>query len=375
MLSFSYQRVWYFVETPIYVSSTTRLTLVVVQGSLEGLVLLRRLAIVGLLLAKTVLGASSCVRVEAEQDLLVLERVLLLDVGALGNGTTLDGTEDALDFAAVDELADVGLGDQVGGRRKSFLSSEGGGGAVDGVECREGGRGPDDEAAEVATGSELEQVQAVDGGSLDAGDVAEGGNELLAILLGLVDDQGAATLLMPPVPQLTLTGAELARSLDLLDVRAGTDGLEQSDGGRGLLDGVAGESGGRHNERDLGHGADVVTAGEEEGGGRRCGNGRSSCETLLVEVDLLVPLAPDLGRGEHATAAALVTEGGLTGTVSTTTRDTGNTGDSATCVVLSLDVVLFCFSAPSYPTYRYPTTRHWSGGQPSRSRHTAASCS
>jgi len=51
---------------------------------------------------------------------------------------------------------------------------------------------------------------------------------------------------------------------------------------------------------------------------------------LLAKVDLLVPLAPDLGRREHATRAALVTEGGLTGTVSTTTRDTRDTGDSAT---------------------------------------------
>jgi hypothetical protein len=43
-----------------------------------------------------------------------------------------------------------------------------------------------------------------------------------------------------------------------------------------------------------------------------------------------VPLAPDLGRSEHATGTAHVTEGGLTSAVSTTTRDTGDTGDSAT---------------------------------------------
>ena len=54
---------------------------------------------------------------------------------------------------------------------------------------------------------------------------------------------------------------------------------------------------------------------------------------LLVLVDLDVPLAPDLGRGEHATGAAHVTEGSLTGAVGTTTGDTGDTGNSATCVV------------------------------------------
>jgi hypothetical protein len=51
---------------------------------------------------------------------------------------------------------------------------------------------------------------------------------------------------------------------------------------------------------------------------------------LLALVHLDVPLAPDLGGSEHATGTAHVTEGGLTSTVSTTTGDTGNTGDSAT---------------------------------------------
>ena len=44
-----------------------------------------------------------------------------------------------------------------------------------------------------------------------------------------------------------------------------------------------------------------------------------------------MPLAPDLGRGEHATGSAHVTEGSLTSTVSSASRDTRNTGNSATC--------------------------------------------
>lgn len=51
---------------------------------------------------------------------------------------------------------------------------------------------------------------------------------------------------------------------------------------------------------------------------------------LLALVNLDVPLAPDLGGSEHAAGTAHVTEGGLTGTVSTTTGDTGDTGNSAT---------------------------------------------
>jgi hypothetical protein len=43
-----------------------------------------------------------------------------------------------------------------------------------------------------------------------------------------------------------------------------------------------------------------------------------------------VPLAPDLGRGEHAAGTAHVTESSLTSTVGSATGDTGDTGDSTT---------------------------------------------
>lgn len=53
-------------------------------------------------------------------------------------------------------------------------------------------------------------------------------------------------------------------------------------------------------------------------------------DSPLTLADLDVPLAPDLGGSEHATRSAHVTEGGLTGTVSTTTGDTGDTGNGTT---------------------------------------------
>jgi len=132
------------------------------------------------------------------------------------------------------------------------------------------------------------------------------------------------------VSQLTVTGAELARGLDLLDIGTGANGLEEVDGGGGLGDGGAGEGGRGNDKWDLWDGGDAVTAGEEKGGGGRGGESGGSSEALLSEVDLLVPLSPDLGRGEHATGTALVTKGGLTSTVSTTTRDTRNTCDGTT---------------------------------------------
>ena len=51
---------------------------------------------------------------------------------------------------------------------------------------------------------------------------------------------------------------------------------------------------------------------------------------LLTQVDLLVPLSPDLGWREHTTRAAHVSERSLSSTVCTPSGDTGNTGNSAT---------------------------------------------
>lgn len=269
--------------------------------------------------------------VEAEKDLLVLERVLLLDDGALGNGTTLDRAEHALDFAAVDELANVGLRNNVGWEEEVALElGWSSGAAVDGVQSGKCGRGPDDETAEVTTWCKLEEVECVDWAGLDTGNIAESLDEVLAILLWLVDDERSTTLGVAAVPQLTLTSTELAGSLDLGELWASTNSLEESDSGGGLLDSDTSECGRGDDERDLGDVGDAVTTGEEEGGAGRCSDGRGSCETLLAKVDLLVPLAPDLGWCEHATRAAHVTKGSLTGTVSTTTRDTWDTGNSTT---------------------------------------------
>lgn len=87
---------------------------------------------------KTLLGEGSGVWVETELDLLVLERVLLLDCGALGDGSTLGRAEDGLDFGAVDELGNVWLCNGVRGKEEVPLKSGWlGGGAVDLVQSLE----------------------------------------------------------------------------------------------------------------------------------------------------------------------------------------------------------------------------------------------
>ena len=153
-----------------------------------------------------------------------MERVLLLDASTLGLCLALGGPDHALDFRRVDETADISLRNDVGGEEEVLLERGwGGGGAVDGVQGLEGGGGPDDEAAEMSTGCELEEVEREDGRGLNACDVAESACDLLAVDLGVVDDQGTTALAVAAPTELTLTGAELAGLLDLVDVCGGTD--------------------------------------------------------------------------------------------------------------------------------------------------------
>lgn len=235
-----------------------------------------------------------------------------------------------------------------------------GGGAVDLVQGLEGSRGPDDEATEVTTRGELEEVEGGDGAGLDTGDVAESSDELLAVNLGVVNDQRATALAVAAATELTLTSTELLGLLGLLDIGTGTNSLQEAEGSSGLGNGSSLKGGRVDDQGNLGDVVDLVATGEEQGngsGGSQSGAdsvsprwdrlewkgfsqdmGRffflpreSGGNSLLALVDLDVPLAPDLGRGEHATGTAHVTEGSLTGTVSTTTGDTGDTGNSTTC--------------------------------------------
>lgn len=136
---------------------------------------------------------------------------------------------------------------------------------------------------------------------------------------------------MTAATELTLSGAELAGSLDLGDIVTSSNGVEESDGSGSAGNGGTGEDLRVDDQWNLWDGRDLVSASHQERWDRGSSQGRGSSETLLSEVDLLVPLAPDLSWGEHATGAAHVTEGGLSSAVSSTTGDTWNTGNSTSC--------------------------------------------
>lgn len=251
------------------------------------------------LLAKLLLGESSGVRVKTEHDLLVAERVLLLDTLTLGACVALGGVEDRLDFRRVDETGQVGVGDNVLGQDVVLLEGGGGGGgAVDLVEGLEGGGGPDDEAAEVTTGGELEEVEGLDGAGLNTGNVAEGTDELLAVGLGVVDDKGTAALAEAAVTELTLTGAHLLGLLDLGEFGAGTEGLEEGNGSLGLGQGSTLEGLRVNDQGNLGDVGDTVTAGEKQSGDGRSSEGRGGSETS-VQVSSSIAFFSSIHKVKH----------------------------------------------------------------------------
>lgn len=215
--------------------------------------------------------------------MLVAERVLLLNEGTLGAGLTLGLTEHGLDFRRVDDTGNVGVGKEVGGEEEVLLESRSSSSStVDFVQSSESSRGPDNEATEVTTGSELEEVEGVDGGGLDTRDVAEGLDELLAVGLGVVDDERTAALAETTATHLTLTGAGLLGLLDLDEVRAGTDSLEKGNGGLGLGDSGALEGLGLNDEGDFGDAGDTVTAGEQKRRNGRSSQGRGGSEASVT---------------------------------------------------------------------------------------------
>ena len=91
-----------------------------------------------------------------------------------------------------------------------------------------------------------------------------------------------------------------------------------------------------------------MTTGEKKSGHGRRGQRRSGSEAsaeegvsvaaeprlpvlLLSKIDLLMPLAPDLGGRKHPSRAALVTKRGLTRSMRSTTRHARDTSHSTAC--------------------------------------------
>lgn len=184
------------------------------------------------------------VGVEAQHDLLVAQRVLL-NTGTLGQRATLGGAEDALDFGAVDQTAQVGLGNDVRRQQEVLLEVRRCcGSAVYAVKSLESSRGPDDESAEVATRGQLEKVESIDRAGLNTGQVASTLDELGTINLGVVDDEGSTALAVTAASHLTLTSSQLLGLLSLDNIGRGAHSGQDGESVGGLSGGTSLEGGG-----------------------------------------------------------------------------------------------------------------------------------
>lgn len=164
-------------------------------------------------------------------------------------------------------------------RQDSLVTGLGGVNLVQGAEST---LGPDDEPADVTTGGQLQQVQGGDGAGLDTGNVPQGLDDTLVVL---VDDQRSSPLPVPPVPHLSLSGPDLPRVGDLDNVRVGLDGLQELDGLLGLLERLGRVGQDKGNLLDL---LDSVSSGEDQRGKGRSSQSRGDGVSSLVLVDLQI---------------------------------------------------------------------------------------
>ena len=268
-------------------------------------------------------GASGLgVRVESLHSGLVLKRVLL----ALGGDVGVDTlhAELGLDLIGVDDSSEVSARHHVSSELEStLLDTSLSVGTEDVIELLEGILGEDDKSSKMTTRGELEEIQSGDVASVDAGKIS-GGRLDLAVLV-TVDDQRSLAEGETRVSHLALASAGSLGGADTGEVTSTTNVVEALEESSSLLLVEAVDD-----ERKLGHIIDLMTTGHDEGTASGGGESGGNSVSLLVGVNLSLPLSPDLEGSEHATLTAHVTEGTLAGTVSTGARDSWDSSDGAT---------------------------------------------
>ena len=262
------------------------------------------------------------VRVESLHESLVLKRVLL----ALGGDVGVDAlhAELGLDLVGVDDSGEVSAGHHVSAELEStLLHTSLSVGTEDVVEGLEGVLGEDNKSTEVTTWGELEEIQAGDVARIDTWHVS---GRLLNLEVSItVDDEGSLAESETRVSHLALASASVLGGTDTGEIASTAEVVEALEESSGLLLVKA-----VNNERKLGHIVDFVATGHDKGTASGGGESRGNSVSLLVGVNLSLPLSPDLERSEHATLAAHVTEGTLAGTVSTGARDSWDSSDGTT---------------------------------------------
>lgn len=248
-------------------------------------------------------ASGLCCRVELEKSAQVAEGVLLERSTRAG---FLGWKNNALHFVAIDEAGQIRVGHDVTGQFVALLNCGCGFcGAKNIIQTGESGLGPDDEATEVTSWGQLQQVETIHRGDFDPGNVTESAGDLGS---ATINDQGTAASDVSSVTHLALTAAEVFGGTGLFNIVNGADLGEKLDGGFGLGDAFCSIVDDKRDFRDVFDAVSPCQKESRKGGG--C-ESRDHGVAFLVDVDFAVPSAPSLGGGEHMTAANHVSECGL----------------------------------------------------------------
>jgi len=182
--------------------------------------------------SKKLLSAEGLnVRVKLDHNAEILERILLslATSGSVG----FRWIKARLDFARVDDSVKIRISHQW--TRKGVSKFECGFLAVSSVELvkfLECGLSPDDESAEVTTGSQTKNVEAIDAENINTRKVTEGAyNRCLFV----VDNQWTSSLNVSPVAALSLSSADLLAVFHFLHISISFDGFQELNSLRGLF--------------------------------------------------------------------------------------------------------------------------------------------
>jgi len=213
------------------------------------------LGLTGLLLLAGLDG--SLIRVEGDLDGGDLEGVSLLGKGNLDRGHR---AQHGLDLIGVDDTGQVSVGHERTRQVEAVLEF----GALlvcaeDRVQLLEGTLGPDDESAQVATRSQVQERQVINQSKLNTRKVSE---SLVKTLGHVIDDERTSSLCVSSVSGFADTTADLLGVSCLLNIIHSTDLGQSSLGVFGLGDAVQGV---RHNQRKFRDVFDAVATGHNEG--------------------------------------------------------------------------------------------------------------
>lgn len=200
---------------------------------------------------------GSLVRVEGDLDGGHLERVSLLGEGDLDRR---HWAQDGLDLIGVDDTGQIGVGHERTRQVEAVLKF----GALlvcaeDRIQLLEGTLGPDDESAQVATRSQVQQRQVINQSKLNTRKISE---SLVESLGDIIDDQRTSSLSVSSISGFAHTTADLLRISCLFNIIHGTD-LSQS--GLGVFSAGNAVQRVRYNQRKFRDVFDAVATGHDEG--------------------------------------------------------------------------------------------------------------